>query len=73
LLRNINNCLTIICKQNKIQSLDFFVSFFVKKKRKESRIIAQNVIIVFKWISLTFGLVVKNVQIITFFIPLNIF
>ena len=29
-----------------IQSLDFFVSFFVKKKRKENRIISQIEIIV---------------------------
>ena len=36
----------MICKQKEIQSLDFFVSFFVKKKRKESRIIAQIEIIV---------------------------
>ncbi len=31
----------MICEQNRIQSLDFFVSFFVKKKRKENRIISQ--------------------------------
>ncbi len=31
----------MICKQKEIHSLDFFVSFFVKKKRKESKIIAQ--------------------------------
>ena len=36
----------MICEQNRIQSLDFFVSFFVKKKRKENRIISQIEIIV---------------------------
>ena len=36
----------MICEQNRIQSLDFFVSFFVKKKRKENRIISQIEIII---------------------------
>ena len=31
----------MICEQREIQSLDFFVSFFVKKKRKAKLIIAQ--------------------------------
>jgi hypothetical protein len=40
----------MICKQKEIHSLDFFVSFFVKKKRKESKIIAQIEIIGFFFI-----------------------
>jgi hypothetical protein len=36
----------MICEQNRIQSLDFFGSFFVKKKRKENIIISQIEIIV---------------------------
>ena len=36
----------MICEQNRIQSLDFFVSFFVKKKRKQNRIICQIEIII---------------------------
>ena len=36
----------MICEQNRIQSLDFFVSFFVKKKRKENRIISQIEIVI---------------------------
>ena len=41
-----SSCKIIICEQKEIQSLDFFVSFFVKKKRKENRIISQIEIIV---------------------------
>ena len=31
----------MICEQKEIQSLDFFLSFFVKQKRKENKTIAQ--------------------------------
>ena len=31
----------MICEQKEIQSLDFFISFFVKEKRKENKTIAQ--------------------------------
>ena len=45
-MRVVSNCKIMICEQNRIQSLDFFVSFFVKKKRKENRIISQIEIII---------------------------